>query len=108
MSNGTFEIAWNRSRLQCAKRAERAPWVEEAILCERVLLAGKPQLRIVTRLAKYAEDRRNDPGEIDRFWASARHKLGRLRRLSPREIWAIEILLAKRVPKPVAASQAAE
>jgi hypothetical protein len=35
-----------------------------------------------------------------RFWHAARKKLGKLRRLSPRDIWQIEIMLAKRIPKP--------
>jgi hypothetical protein len=28
----TFDVIWNRTRLQWARRAERAPWVVEAIL----------------------------------------------------------------------------
>jgi hypothetical protein len=58
-----FDIVWNRTRLHWTKRAERTPWVVEAILLEGVLLAGKPQLRIVTRLARYVEDWPEDPAE---------------------------------------------
>jgi hypothetical protein len=37
---------------------------------------------------------------MHKFWHDARRKLGKLRRLSARDIWAIEIMLAKRTPKP--------
>jgi hypothetical protein len=40
-----------------AKHSERAPWVQEAVLCERVLLESKPTLRIVCRIARVIEDR---------------------------------------------------
>jgi hypothetical protein len=51
-----FDVVWNRTRLQWTRHAERAPWVIEGVLLERALIAGKPQLRIVTRLARYDED----------------------------------------------------
>src|SRR5215471_19119239 len=38
----------------------------------------------------------------DKFWADARARLGRLYRLSDRDLDEIESLLAKRIPKPVA------
>jgi hypothetical protein len=104
----TFDVIWNRTRLQWTKRAERAPWVVEAILLERTLLAGKPQLRIVCRLARYVEYWVEDPAERDRFWHDARARLGRLHRLSPRDHHAIEALLVRRVPKPSPLPQAAE
>ena len=47
----SFSVCWNRRRLAWRRHSERAPLQLEAILCERVLLEGRPQLRIVTRLA---------------------------------------------------------
>ena len=38
----------------------------------------------------------------DKFWADARARLGRLYRLSDRDLDEIESLLTKRIPKPVA------
>jgi hypothetical protein len=66
-----YEICWNRTRLQWARRREQAPWMQEAVLLERVLLAGKPQLRIVTRLGRYVEDRIDDPSEQERLRCGA-------------------------------------
>jgi hypothetical protein len=68
-------------------------------LCERVLLEGKPTLRIVCRIARVFEDRIDETSERDRFWHAARHRLGRLRRLSARDV-CIEGEIAKRVLKP--------
>jgi hypothetical protein len=34
------------------------------------------------------------------FWSAAQRKLGKLRRLSQRDRWQIETLLAARIPKP--------
>jgi hypothetical protein len=65
-----------------------------------VPLEGKPTLRIVCRIARVVEDRIDETSERDRFWHVARHRLGRLRRLSPRDVWQIEGEIAKRVPKP--------
>jgi hypothetical protein len=45
-----------------------------------------------------------DPGERDRFWHAARAKLGKLHRLTPRDIDGIEKLLALKVPKPMPAA----
>jgi hypothetical protein len=67
----------------------------------RVPLEGKPTLRIVCRIARVIEDRIDEASERDRFWHAAMQRLSRLRRLSPRDVWAIELLLAKRVPKPM-------
>jgi hypothetical protein len=69
-------------------------------LCERVLLEDKPTLRVVCRIARVFEDRIDEAGERDRFWHAASHRLGRLRRLSPRDVWEVEGEIAKRVPKP--------
>jgi hypothetical protein len=96
----SFSVGWNRVRLEWRKHTDRVPWVQEAVLCERVLLEGKPTLRIVCRIARVFEDRIDDASERDRFWHAARHRLGRLRRLSSRDVWQIEGETAKRVPKP--------
>jgi hypothetical protein len=96
----SFSASWNRVRLEWRKHSERAPWVQEAVLCERVLLEGKPTLRIVCRIARVFEDQIDDPAERDRFWHAASHRLGRLRRLSARDVWQIEGEIAKRVSKP--------
>jgi hypothetical protein len=96
----SFSVCWNRHRLAWRRHSERAPWQLEAILCERVLLEGRPQLRIVSRLAGILEDEIDSPANRDQFWHDARRKLGKLRRLSQRDIWQIEIMLAKRIPKP--------
>jgi hypothetical protein len=96
----SFSVCWNRVRLEWRRHTERAPWAQEAILCERVLLEGKPTLRIVCRIARVFEDRIDETSERDRFWHAARHRLGRLRRLSARDVWEIEGEIAKRVPKP--------
>jgi hypothetical protein len=80
----------------------------EAILLERVLLDGRPQLEIVARLAAIDEDRTDEAAARDLFWRDARRKLGKLRRLSPRDIWQVEIMLAMRIPKPMAPSKIGE
>jgi hypothetical protein len=96
-----FEICWNRRRfLEWRRDPENAPLLIEAILLERVLLDGRPQLEIVARLAAIDENRIDEAAARDLFWRDARRKLGKLRRLSPRDIWQVEILLAERVPKP--------
>src|ERR1700751_1231376 len=99
----SLSVCWNRRRLAWRRHSERAPWQLEAILCERVLLEGRPQLRIVTRLAGILEDEINSRPSCDQFWHDARCKLGKLRRLSQRDVWAVELLIAKRIkpPQPV-------
>jgi hypothetical protein len=95
-----FEICWNRRRfLEWRRDPENAPLLIEAILLKRVLLDGRPQFEIVARLAAIDEDRTDEAAARDLFWRDARRKLGKLRRLSPRDIWQIEILLAQRIPK---------
>jgi hypothetical protein len=69
-------------------------------LCERTLIEGKPALRIIARLARILEDELDDVAARDQFWRDARRKLGKLRRLQPRDLGQIETLLAKRIPKP--------
>ena len=95
-----FSLAWNRRRLAWYRGSESAPWQLECILCERVLLEGRPQLRIVGRLAGLLEDELDNPASRDQFWNDARRKLGKLRRLSKTDIWQIEILIATRIAKP--------
>jgi len=96
-----FEICWNRRRfLEWRRDPENAPLLIEAILLERVLLDGWPQLEIVARLAAIDEDRTDEAAARDLFWREARRNLGKLRRLSPRDIWQVEITLAKRIPMP--------
>jgi hypothetical protein len=97
----SFSVCWNRRRLAWRRHSDRAPWQLEAILCERVLLEGRPQMRIVARLAGILEDEIDHAGAIDRFWSDAKRKLGKLRRLSARDIAAIESLIAARIAKPV-------
>jgi hypothetical protein len=95
-----FEICWNRRRfLEWRRDPENAPLLIEAILLERVLLDGRPQLEIVAPLATIDEDRTDEAAARDLFWRDARRKLGKLRRLSQRDIWQIESLLAQRIPK---------
>ena len=95
----SFSVCWNRRRLKWGRHSERAPWQLEAILCERVLVEGRPQLRIVARLAGILEDEIDNPASRNLFWHDARRKLGKFRRLTQRDVWAIEIMLAKRIPK---------
>src|SRR6516162_4435168 len=96
----SFSVCWNRRRLAWRRHSERAPWQLEAILCERVLLAGRPQLRIVARLASILEDEIDNPASRDMFWHDARRKLGKLQRLSQSDIWQIEALISARIAKP--------
>ena len=42
----------------------------------------------------------SSPASRNLFWHDARRKLGKFRRLTQRDVWAIEIMLAKRIPKP--------
>ncbi len=103
-----FEIAWNRRRLARRQHGQRAPFVQDAVLLERVLLGDRPHLKIVCRVASVIEDRQNDPAERDRFWSFARARLGKIHRLSQGDLDEIESALANKVPKPVPVTQAAE
>jgi hypothetical protein len=73
----------------------------ECTLLERVLLEGRPQLRILRRLASILEDEIDSPANLDQFWHDARYKLGKLRRLSQSDRWQIEMLISARIAKPV-------
>ncbi len=100
MQSARFDICWDR---RCSNGWHRSSprWFVDAILTERVLLEGRPQLKIVGRLSMILEDRLADVAERDRFWHDARARLGRLRRLQRRDVDQIEALLAKKVPRPV-------
>ena len=93
-----FSIAWNRA-FRCHRRGNEV-WEIEAILCERVVLAGRPRLKIVCRVACIDEDRTGEVGPCEKFWHDARARLGRLYRLSDRDLDEIEALLARKVPRP--------
>src|SRR6516162_11817043 len=98
-----FDVCWNRRRLEWRRNPEHALWLVEAILLERVLLDGRPQQKIVARLAAIDEDCTDEPAARDLFWANAARKLGKLRRLSGTDILGIERELAKRIPIPATA-----
>jgi hypothetical protein len=98
-----FDVCWNRRRLKWRRNPEEALWLVEAILFERVLLDGRPQQKIVARLAAIDEDCTAEPAARDLFWANAARKLGKLRRLSGTDILGIERELAKRIRIPATA-----
>ena len=98
----SFDVAWNRRRLEWRRHPQNSPWLIEAILLERTLIEGRPQMKLVARIAAINEDRAEEISERDYFWSQARKKLGKLRRLDQRDIWQIELLLAKRIEKPLA------
>jgi hypothetical protein len=92
-----FDIAWPRRYLEQRKHST---WLVEAVLLERRLIAGQPRLQLVCRLACIDEDRTDELACCEKFWADARARLGRLYRLTDRDIDEIEALLAKRIAKP--------
>jgi hypothetical protein len=97
----SFDIAWNRRAAhQWRKHADA--FVIEAVLTERALLDGRPAIKVVCRIATIDEDRVDDIGAADRFWHAARERLGRLHRLSGRDVDEIEALIALKVPRPFA------
>jgi hypothetical protein len=94
MTDSQFSVAWNRV---CKwRRHGNELWVYEAILCGRTLLNGRPTLKIAARLAAINEERVNENAAPDLFWQDARRKLGRMSRLSQRDIWQIERMVAER------------
>ena len=93
-----FDIAWHR---RCVQRRYRQDWLIEAILLERKLLDGKPHMSIVARLACIIEDRTGDLDAQEKFWHDAAARLGRLSRLSDRDLDEIESVLMKRVERPL-------
>jgi hypothetical protein len=96
-----FEIAWNRRRLVRRQHGKGAPLVQDAILLERVLLGDRQHLKIVCCVASVIENRQSDPAARDRFWSSARTRLGKVHRLSQGDLDEIESVLANMVPKPM-------
>jgi hypothetical protein len=104
----SYSLAWNRRRLENRRDPEASTWKLECVLLQRMLIEGKPALRIVSTLAAIFEHQLDDSAARDLFWSAARKKLGKLRRLTTRDIPAIEILIADRVPKPSPLPQAAE
>jgi hypothetical protein len=99
-----FSLAWNRKRLTWSKRTEREHWLLECVLLERCMLEGRPQQRIVKRLAGILEDDLDSAAGRDKFWHDARYKLGKLLRLNQSDRWQIEVMMAARIPKPVPTS----
>jgi hypothetical protein len=95
-----FDIAWPR-RYHEKRRQEYSCWLTEAVLLERRLLDGRPQMQLVCRLAAIDEDRIGDVEAQEKFWHDARARLGRLCRLTDRDLDGIEALLARRIVKPV-------
>jgi hypothetical protein len=104
----TYSLAWNRRRLESRRDPENSTWKLECVLCERIILEGRPTIRLVAILAAIFEHDLDNPARRDAFWHAARKKLGKLRRLTMRDIPAIENLIADRVPKPLPPPQAAE
>jgi hypothetical protein len=51
----SFSVSWKRVRLEWRKHAERAPWAQEAILRERVLLDRGQANVAVCRIAHVFE-----------------------------------------------------
>jgi hypothetical protein len=78
---------------------------------ERRLVASRPRLQLVCRLASIDENEASAAGAVearDRFWHDVRRRLGRLSRLSSRDIDEIEAAISWRVPRPSPLPQAAE
>jgi hypothetical protein len=97
-----FEIAWPRKFFQ--RRRNEGVWLLEATLLERKILDGKPRMQIVCRLATIDEEHVSTDGAVEireAFWHAAQARLGRLYRLTDRDLDEIETQLAARVPKPM-------
>jgi len=86
-----FDIAWERQRLQWYRNSEQAPWQLSPVLLEGDLVGGRPVLKCVCRLTSILEDEITHAGAVERFWSSAPKKLGKLRRLSARDIPATAV-----------------
>jgi hypothetical protein len=82
------------SQVRSRTRKDRLCSLKQSLL-ERVLLDGRPQLKSSRGLPAIDENRIDEAAARDLFWRDARRKLGKLRRLSPRDIWQVEILLAE-------------
>ena len=82
----SFDVCWNRTRVEWRNHPERAPWCVEAVLTEKVFLGGQPQMKVICRIARIIEDHVDDPPEQERFWhAAARARFGKLHRLDHRD-----------------------
>jgi hypothetical protein len=93
----TFEVAWHLG----AQRSRGIIRFElHAVLLQRVLVAGKPALKCVAKLASISENDTQDEIARDRFWSSARRRLGRMSRLRDRDLDLIEAALAQKIAKP--------
>ena len=97
---GCFRICWNRLDWEPGE----PPSVLDATLVERILVGGRPTLRVVCRLASINEDRCDHIAEREAFWRTARVRLSKLYQLSAYDIDAIEAQLRQRVPLPLPAA----
>jgi len=92
-----FDIAWPRKHVEWRRRET---WRLEAVLLERRIVDGKPSMQIICTLASINEDEAHADGAIEareKFWHDASARLGRLFRLSDRDIDEIEACLAQRI-----------
>jgi hypothetical protein len=96
--SGAFEVRWERRRQEDRQNPDRDRWTLEATLVERILLESRPVYRSVKRLAAIPEEETCDLGATERSGCALR--LGNLRRLSERDRWHVESLIARRIPKP--------
>jgi hypothetical protein len=101
-----WKIAKDAKHLEWRRRET---WRLEAVLLERRLLNGKPAMQIVCALAAINEDEAHADGAIEAreaFWHDAAARIGRLHRLTDRDLDEIEACLAKRIgPRPLPAVQ---
>ena len=100
-----FDIAWPRKHLEWRRHSQAEVWLLEVVLLERRLLNGKPQMQIICKLASIDEEHASPNGSIaarEKFWHDASARLGRLYRLTDRDLDEIEACIAERVgPKPL-------
>ena len=96
----TYSIAWNRRRQESRKNPDRDRRSLECTLLERALVEGRPAFKFVRRLASIPEDETESVAETERFWSACAFRLGKLRRLTERDRWHIESLIAQKIPKP--------
>jgi hypothetical protein len=100
-----FDIAWPRKVLQWRRRERGEVWMVEAVLLERRLCGDKPAMQMICKLASIDEEHASPEGAIavrDAFWHAASARLGRLYRLTDRDLDEIEAVIAERIgPKPL-------
>jgi hypothetical protein len=101
-----FDVVWPRKHVEWRRRET---WRLEAVLLERRIVDGKPAMQIICTLAAINEDEAHPDGAIEaqeHFWHDVSRRLGRLYRLSDRDLDEIEACLAKRIgPRPLPAVQ---